>query len=77
MDRSSHGTVESLLLELDSISTEDGFELWVPQNLTLRGQPVRADVAMAILGDKIIGMGFLPDGFAEADGGRSYKYIPM
>ena len=42
-----HGTVESVLLELDRVAPPDGFELWIPQSLTLRDKPVRIDIAMA------------------------------
>jgi hypothetical protein len=76
MSRSSQGTVEGLLSELDSITPpcSQSFELWVPQELTLRGKPAGLDVAMAIVLDKILGMGFQPDGFSEAEGGRVYRY---
>ena len=42
--------------------------------MSLRGQTARADVAMAVILDKILGMGYEPDGFAEAEGGRVYRY---
>jgi hypothetical protein len=76
MSRPSQGTVESLISELGGIVPvgSQSFELWVPQQLTLRGQPVRADVAGAVILDKILGMGFQPDGFSEAEGGRVYRY---
>jgi len=35
---------------------------------------VRVDVAGAVILDKILGMGFMPDGFSEAEGGRVYRY---
>lgn len=79
MDRPSQSTVESVLSQLDTIPTAHGqsFELWIPQHLTLRGQPAPADVAMAIILDKILGLGFEPDGFSETDGGRVYRYKVM
>ena len=45
--------------------------------MTLSGQSARADVAMAVILDKILGMGYEPDGFSEADGGRIYRYRVM
>jgi hypothetical protein len=56
------------------VAQSQAFELWIPEHLTLHGQPARADVAMAIILDKILGMGFEPDGCSEEDGGRVYKY---
>jgi len=72
----SHSTIEELLRQIDGLTTDpkQAFELWIPQNLTWRGQPARTDVAMAIIGDKILGMGYKPDGFTEAEGGRIYRY---
>jgi hypothetical protein len=32
---------------------------------------------MAVILDKILGMGYEPDGFSEADGGRIYRYKVM
>jgi hypothetical protein len=77
MNRPLESTVEAILSQLDGIPIGPSFELWIPQRLTLRGQPVRADVAMAIIGDRILGMGYMPDGFAQADDGRVYKYTSM
>lgn len=79
MDKPSQSTVEAVLSYLDTIPTAEGqpFELWIPQHLTSRGQPVGADAAMAIICDKILDMGYFPDGFAEADGGRVYRYRVM
>ncbi len=76
MSNPSHSTVEELLSQLDSITAglNQRFELWVPEHLTLRGQPARSDVAMAIILDKILSKGYEPDGFVEAVGGRTYKY---
>jgi len=70
-------TVEAVLSQVDSIPSGPSFELWIPQHLTLRGQSAPADVAMAVILDKILGMGYEPDGFSEADGGRIYRYRVM
>ena len=79
MSRSSQSSVEGLISELGGIASpgSQSFELWVPQELTLRGKPVRLDVAMAIVLDKILGMGFTVDGFTAAEGGRLYRYKVM
>lgn len=77
MNRPSQSTVEAVLSQLDTIPSGASFELWIPQHLTLGGQPARADVAGAVILDKILGMDYEPDGFTEADGGRVYRYKVM
>ena len=77
MSQPSQTTVEEILSHLEAISAGQSFEIWIPQHLTFRGQPVRADVAGAVILDKILGMGYEPDGFTEADGGRVYRYQMM
>jgi hypothetical protein len=52
----------------------DAFELWVPETLTLNGQVTRRDIAMAILLDAILGLGFMPDGLVAGTGGATYRY---
>ena len=76
MNMPSQITVEELISQLEGISpgSEQGFELWVPKHLTFRGQPTRSDIAMAIILDKILGKGYEPDGFSDAEGGRIYRY---
>ena len=79
-DRPSTGTVESLLelvaavpdLSTDGAPTD--FTLWVPETLTLNGDAVPQDAAMAVVLDKLLGLDFFPDGFEQGDGGRLYKY---
>lgn len=74
------GTVEELLEQVDSIqvsaesSSVEAWELWVPNELTLNGEQVVQDVAMAIVCDRLLGKGFFPDGFRPGEGGRLYSY---
>jgi hypothetical protein len=79
MSRPSQGTVEGLITELGGIAPpgSQNFELWVPQDLTLKSKPFRHDFAMALVLNKILGMGFTVDGFTEAEGGRVYRYKVM
>lgn len=74
MSRPSQGTVEDLIAALGSVAPAgiQNFELWIPRELTLRGKPTSLDMAMAIVLDKILGMGFT----AEKDG-RIYRYKIM
>jgi len=76
MNKPLHSTVESLLSQVDGLaaSSNQTFELWVPRNLTFRGQPVRSDVAMAVVLDKILGNGYEPDDLIEEEDGRIYRY---
>lgn len=75
----AQGTVEGLISELGSIAPggNQSFQLWVPQELTLRGKPVRWDAVRAILLDKTLAMGFTLDGFTAAEGGTFYKFKLM
>jgi hypothetical protein len=76
MNQPTQSTVEAILSQLDGIprGQSQSFELWIPQHLVFRGKVARADLAMAIILDKILGMGYGPDGFSEAEGGRIYGY---
>jgi hypothetical protein len=44
------------------------------ENLTLRGEVVSRDVAMAIINDRILAKGWMPNGFEEKGQVRYYKY---
>ena len=73
--KSSDGTVESLLASVAGITNgQTSFELFVPSQLTLKGESIRQDAAMAVVLDKILGHDFFPTGFEERPGGRLYKY---
>jgi|GEM_PF-3488106 len=52
------------------------FVLPIPTShpLTVQGQEVSADIAMAIITDEILAKGWMPDGFEEKNGMRYYKY---
>jgi len=49
--------------------------LWVPESLTLNGDPVAIDVAMAIVVDAALAIGLFPKGSTEEDGGRHCHFI--
>ena len=74
-DLPTTGTIEDLLREIESWSANASFaDLWVPQHLTLNGNSVQQDAAMAIVVDKILGLGLFPDGFSAGAGGCHYRY---
>lgn len=78
--RPPRGTVEELLRRIETLArTGDdgppsGFELWVPQRLTLRGQGIPFDVAIMVVLDALLEKDFVPAGYTEEDGGRLYQY---
>ena len=75
----SSGAVEELLSHVRDLGAAakktSRFDLWVPDALTLQGAPISRDVAMAILVDQILAVGYMPDGFTATIGGRHYHYV--
>jgi hypothetical protein len=68
-------TVEALLEQIDGIAGgSTNFDLWVPDQLTWHGEPVRADIAMAVVVDRLLAKGFIPAGFTQGIDGRTYHY---
>jgi hypothetical protein len=69
-------SVEDLLEAIDRTVSKKTttFDLFVPSDLTLRDQPVSADVAMAVILDKLLEDGFEPAGFSQDAHGRLYHY---
>ena len=78
--RPPRGTVEDLLRRIETLARSgksgppSGFELWVPQRLTLRGQTIPFDVAVMVVLDALLEKSFVPAGYTEEDGGRLYLY---
>lgn len=78
--RPPRGTVEELLRRIETLARPgdagppSGFELWVPQRLTLRGQNIPFDVAVMVVLDALLEKDFVPAGYTEEDGGRLYLY---
>ena len=69
------GTVEDLLDSIDRLDPDASVaELCVPTKLSLDGEAVSSDVAMAIVVDKLLGLEFYPDGYREDRRGRTYIY---
>jgi hypothetical protein len=69
-------SVEALLEIIErSISKEmTKLDLFVPSDLTLCDEPVSADLAMAVILDKLLGAGFEPAGVSQATHGRLFHY---
>ena len=49
-------------------------ELWVPAWLTLRGRPVRRDIAFVVLGHTVLRKGFRPESVIDEPGGSMCRY---
>jgi hypothetical protein len=77
-----HKSLEALLQQIDRIPQgSPHFDLWVPNQLLTSegvasgGSEVRATgVTMAIILDRLLAEGFMPAGFTEGTGGRTYHY---
>ena len=73
---SQRQSVEALLDRIDREVTSEtlDFELWVPTQLTFCRAGIRPDVAMAVVLDRLLARGLMPDGFTQAENGRVYRY---
>jgi hypothetical protein len=75
MKQPANEDVKNLLQQINNIpDSQVSFDLWVPHILTLNGEPVTNDLAMAIVLDALLARGLFPDGFVEGEGGRLYRY---
>jgi hypothetical protein len=74
-ERTAQGTVEELVAVVEALpSGSTSLELWVPNQLTLRGKVVAKDIAMAVLLDKVLEHGLFPQGFTPHPAGAVYRY---
>jgi hypothetical protein len=70
-----HATVEALVAELEALpSGATLLDLGVKNQLTLRGDLVAKDIAMAMVLDKALERGLFPQGFAVHPMGAVYRY---
>jgi hypothetical protein len=70
-------TVESLLDEIGTrmADAEGVVELWVPNHVTLDGNPVAVDNAMEIVFDLVLANNYALGGISESTAGRLYRYV--
>jgi hypothetical protein len=54
--------------------TGDSFQLAISESFTFAGKPDTMGAGMAVLMDKILGLGYMPDGFEQKSGFRLYRY---
>lgn len=70
-------TVESLLDEVGTrmANAEGVVELWVPNHVTLDGNPVAVDSAMEVILDLVLANNYELGGVSESTAGRLYRYV--
>ena len=54
-----------------------GFQLAISDSFTFQGKPDTLGAGKAVLLDRILGLGYLPDGFEQKRGFRVYGYKKM
>jgi hypothetical protein len=75
LELSGNATVEQLIAKMEALPPGSvSFELWVPNQLTLRGEVIANDVAMAVLLDKALERGLFPQGAVAHPTGTVYRY---
>ena len=74
----SVSSVEELLAQVDEVDPKRGsssFTLWVPNSLTLGGNAVTQDVAMAVVLDRVLSQrASFQTGLSAEGVGRRYNY---
>lgn len=78
MDEMIFKTAEEVLAYLETNQPTGGlFQLAISDSLTFSGQPDTMGAGMAVMLDKILGLGYEPDGFDQKDGYKLYNYKQM
>jgi hypothetical protein len=71
-------SAEEVLAYLETIQPTGGqFQLAISDSFTFAGQPDTIGAGMAVMLDKILGLGYEPEGFDQKDGYKLYKYKQM
>jgi len=74
-DRPAVGTLESLLSTIEALPINaENAALWVPEHLTYEGNEIQAELAMAVVTDKLLARGLYPNGVARAPGDTHCRY---
>lgn len=50
------------------------FQLAISDSLTFAGYPDATGAGMAVILDKLLGLGYMPDGFEQKSGFRLFRY---
>jgi hypothetical protein len=71
-------TAEEGLKYLEThVPSEDGIRLAISDSFTFAGKPDTMGAGMALLLDRILGFGYMPNGFEQKSGFRLYAYKRM
>jgi hypothetical protein len=69
-------TVEELIAQVRTRAHHDGaFDLWIPDAVTFRGDPVPLPTAIAVLRDVLRSAGYTLDTYTTLADGRRYHCI--
>jgi len=76
-DEPSQSSVEAVVSQLAThTATGQSFEFFIPEHLTLGGHVIPEPMAKAMIVARVMGMGYEPDGFTQAEGGRVFRFKP-
>ena len=72
----SNGSVEDVLASIDATApTSNQLTIRIHPRITLRGETLPFDFAMALILDRLLSFSMFPRGFVdEPDGWRAYSY---
>ena len=56
---------------------KSGFTIRIADDFTFAGHPDTSGAGMAVVLDTILAKGFMPDGFQQGQGFRTYRYKPL
>jgi hypothetical protein len=74
LGRPETGTLDDLLAEVADVHLGQSIELWIPNNLTFKGQPIEHSVGMAMIEDATVQRGLVREGAIPGHEGVSYQY---
>ena len=73
----SQNSVEAVVSQLATLTAKgESFEFFIPELLTLGGYAVPEAMAKAVIVARVLSMGYEPDGFTQAQGGRVFRFRP-
>jgi len=71
----SQSSVEAIVSQLATLAAKgQSFEFLIPEHLTLGGHAIPEDMAKAVIVARVLSMGYEPEGFTHAEGGRIFRF---
>ena len=78
MNQTTFKSAEEVLAYLETNQPAGGlFQLAISDSFTFSGQPDTVGAGMAVILEKILKLGYEPDGFDQKDGYKLYNYKQM